>query len=99
MEIIKNLNNGELTVVLKGELNTLTSMDLERELKNSLDGVVLLTFDFKDLSYITSAGLRILQLCQNAMDDQGGKLVIKNVNAEIKEVFDITGFNEILDIK
>lgn len=97
MEIIKNLNNDELTIELIGRLDTTTSPMLEAELKDSLNDVKTLSFDFKGLEYISSAGLRVLLAAQKVMNRQG-KMTIANANEEIKEVFDITGFSDILTI-
>lgn len=98
MEIIKNQNGKELTIELKGRLDTTTSPELEAELKSSLNDVEKLVFDFANLEYISSAGLRVLLAAQKVMNKQG-EMIILNANDEIKEVFDITGFTDILTIK
>lgn len=96
MKIDKNLNGSELTIKLEGRLDTVTSPELEKEL-GDLNEVNSLVFDFKNLDYISSAGLRVLLSCQKKMNIQG-TMVIKNVKSEIKDVFDMTGFSEILTI-
>lgn len=98
MEIIKNLNGNKLDLALEGRLDTTTAPMLEAEFKNSLDGAEELTLDFAKLEYISSAGLRVLLAAQKAMNKQG-KMVIKNVNSDVMEVFEITGFTDILTIE
>lgn len=96
---IEKLENGkELTMLLTGRLDTTTASQLEGELKNGLDGVESLVLDFKELEYLSSAGLRILLAAQKTMNKQG-KMVIRNVNEVIQEVFEVTGFADILTIE
>ena len=96
MDIIKNANGEALEVVLKGRLDTTTAPELEAALE--LDGITDLVLDFEGLEYISSAGLRVILAAQKKMSAQG-KMVIKNVNDTIKEVFEITGFIDILTIE
>lgn len=98
MEIVKNKNGEGLEVLLKGRLDTTTAPSLEEALKGELDGINGLTLDCKELEYISSAGLRVLLGTHKAMKDNGG-LVITNVCEDIMEVFEITGFSDILTIK
>ena len=98
MEIIKNLDGSKLTVALSGRLDTTTSPMLEAELKTALDDVNELIFDFAKLDYISSAGLRVLLSTQKTMAKKG-TFVIKNVHPDIMEVFEITGFSDILTIE
>lgn len=98
MKISKTLDNDELTLAISGELNTTTYQELEDVVKNSLNGIKKLVFDFKELEYISSAGLRVLLVSKKLMDQQG-KLVVKNANSSVKEIFDITGFTNILDFE
>ena len=97
MTITKEFNEGLLNVALEGRLDTTTAPELEAELKD-LAGVTSLVFNFEDLEYISSAGLRVLLGAQKIMSKQGG-MVIKNVNDTIMEVFEITGFADILTIE
>ena len=97
MEIIKNADGGKLNIALKGRLDTTTAPQLETELSNGLDGVTELHIDMKDLEYISSAGLRVLLAAQKVMNKQG-TMDISNVNDTIREVFEITGFVDILTI-
>ncbi|MBQ0036639.1 MAG: STAS domain-containing protein [Firmicutes bacterium] len=98
MEINKTIEGDSLIIALTGRLDTTTAPELETELKSSIEGVKTLTLDFANLEYISSAGLRVLLAAQKIMNTQGEMSVI-NVNDEIKEVFDITGFNDILTVK
>ena len=97
MTINKNLEGTKLEIVLEGRLDTTTSPMLETELKRALDGITELTFNFEKLEYISSAGLRILLAAQKRMSKQGS-MVVKNVNEVIAEVFEVTGFSDILTI-
>lgn len=97
MTISKNLEGEKLTILLDGRLDTTTSPALEAELKDALTGITELVFDFEKLEYISSAGLRILLANQKIMNKQGS-MVIKNVNEVIAEVFEVTGFADILTI-
>lgn len=97
MTISKNLEGKKLTILLEGRLDTTTSPALEAELKDALTGITELVFDFEKLEYISSAGLRILLANQKIMNKQGS-MVIKNVNEVIAEVFEVTGFADILTV-
>ncbi len=97
MTINKNLEGTKLEILLEGRLDTTTSPMLETELKQALDGITELTFNFEKLEYISSAGLRILLATQKRMSKQGS-MVVKNVNEVIAEVFEVTGFSDILTI-
>ena len=98
MTITKKVEGQGLEILLKGRLDTTTSPELEAELAGSIDGVKDLVFDLADLEYISSAGLRILLGAQKKMNTQGS-MKIKNVCSEIMEVFEITGFTDILTIE
>lgn len=98
MQINKTIDNDSLTIALEGRLDTLTAPQLDAEIQGKLDGVKSLTFDFKKLDYISSAGLRILLMAQKIMNKQGS-MVVKNASSEIKEIFEVTGFCDILTIK
>jgi len=98
MTISKNLNGSALTLSLEGRLDTTTAPQLDAEVQNSLGGVTELVLDFANLEYISSAGLRVLLSAQKVMNKQGS-MVIRNVNETIAEVFNITGFNDVLTIE
>lgn len=98
MTITKAVNGTELNLALEGRLDTTTAPMLEEELNASTDGITVLVFDFAKLEYISSAGLRILLAMQKKMNKQG-KMIIRNVCEDIMEVFEITGFGDILTIE
>ena len=98
MNISKQLDNGCLTLVLQGRLDTTTAPLFEQELQNDLDGVSMLRLDFEQLAYLSSAGLRVILETQRRMNQQGS-MVICHVNDTIKEVFDITGFSALLTVE
>ncbi len=98
MTITKTLNEKELVIGLEGRLDTTTSPELESELAQSLEGVETLIFDLRGLEYISSAGLRVLLSSQKKMSQQGG-MKVRNVNEDIMDIFDITGFTEVLTIE
>ena len=96
LNITKNINETELTVALTGRLDTTTAPELEKELKASLDGVTALIIDMTALDYISSAGLRVLLSAQKIMNKQGE---MKVVGETIMEIFEVTGFSDILTIE
>ena len=98
LNITKNTNASELTVSLTGRLDTTTAPELEKELKASLDGVTALTIDMAALEYISSAGLRVLLSAQKTMNKQGEMKVV-HVGETIMEIFEVTGFSDILSIE
>ena len=98
MTINKNLEGSKQTLSLEGRLDTVTAPALEAELKQSLNDVAELAFDFSKLEYISSAGLRVLLAAQKTMNKQGS-MVIRHVNESIMEVFEVTGFIDILSIE
>ena len=98
MTIEKNLNGTEMTVTIVGRLDTTTAPQLEAELKQSMNGVEKLVLDFAALEYLSSAGLRVLLALQKVMNKQG-EMIIKNVNETINEIFEVTGFIDILTIE
>ena len=98
MTINKKTEGEMLTIALSGRLATTSSPALEAELKKSVSGVKELIFDFSEVEYISSAGLRILLAAQKVMNRQGSMKLI-GVNADGMEVFEITGFSDILTIE
>ena len=98
MTIEKTLCGTELTVTLAGRLDTTTAPVLEAELKAALPGVEALTLDFEKLDYLSSAGLRVLLAAQKVMNRQGS-MVVRHVNETIAEIFDVTGFCDILTVE
>ena len=98
MTIEKNLNGTELTVTIVGRLDTTTAPELEASLKESFAGVEKLTLDFAGLEYLSSAGLRVLLSAQKTMNKQG-EMVVRGINETIAEIFEVTGFCDILTIE
>lgn len=98
MTITKNRTGNKLEIVLEGRLDTTTAPQLETELKEEISDVEELRLDFSDLAYISSAGLRVLLSAQKIMNRQGS-MVICNVNEDVMDVFDVTGFIDILTIE
>lgn len=98
MTIDKNVNGSELTMKLTGRLDTTTAPMLEADLKQSISGVEKLIFDFTELEYLSSAGLRVLLSAQKVMNKQG-EMIVRNVNDTIAEIFEVTGFADILTIE
>ncbi len=98
MDIFKHENGNELVITLKGHLDTATAPQLETELKESIENRAALTLDFAGIDYISSAGLRVLLSAQKIMNKQG-KMTLKNVCAAVMEIFELTGFSDILNIE
>ena len=98
MTIEKKQDGTMLTLSVKGRLDTTTSPQLEAELRQGLNGVSDLVFDFSDLEYISSAGLRVLLSAQKTMNTQG-TMVIRKVNSVVMDVFEVTGFSDFLTIE
>ncbi len=98
MNIKKTREGNTMTIALEGRLDTTTAPVLEEELKKEISGVEELYFDFQALDYISSAGLRVLLSAQKTMNKQG-KMVIKNANEDVMEIFEVTGFVDILSIE
>ena len=98
MKITETRNEGTLTLALEGRLDTTTAPELEQATKDKLEGVTELILDLAGLEYISSAGLRILLSLQKAMNRLGSMKVI-HVNEIVSEVFDVTGFSDILTIE
>ena len=97
MTINKTQNGTALTVAIEGRLDTMTAPKLEAELKGSLNGITALTMDLSTLDYISSAGLRVLLSAQKIMNKQG-EMKVTGANETVQDVFDVTGFSDILNI-
>ena len=98
MTIEKKINGEALTLIVSGRLDTQTAPELEKELDSVLADIKELTFEFANLEYVSSAGLRVILKAQKAMNAQGS-MKLTGVNDSIMEVFDITGFLDILTIE
>ncbi|MBQ8913182.1 MAG: STAS domain-containing protein [Lachnospiraceae bacterium] len=98
LNIEKKENGKELEIILDGRLDTTTAPDLEKSVKESIEGVENLIYNFEKLEYISSAGLRVLLSSQKIMNKQGS-MVVKGSSDEVKEIFEVTGFSDILNIE
>ncbi len=99
MNIITEKKDSKLDIRLEGRLDTTTAPELDKEIMANLDGVKDLTLDFSDLMYISSAGLRVILSCQKKMNAAAGRMVIKNANELVMEIFETTGLTDILTIE
>ena len=98
LKITRYTEGNKVNIVLEGRLDSVTSPDLEKELVSVMSGgITSVTFDFAKLDYITSAGLRLLLSLQQNLEDNG-ELKLLHVNKDIMEIFEMTGFSEILTI-
>ena len=98
MNIEKIVDGKKLTIALTGRMDTTTAPELDAELKQSVSGIKELVLDFAGLEYLSSAGLRLLLAAQKVMNRQGS-MVVKNVNETIMEIFEVTGFVDVLTIE
>ena len=98
MKIEKTQEGTKLTIALEGRLDTMTAPELDQELKVGLDGITNLEIDMAKLEYVSSAGLRVLLSAQKVMNKQGD-MIVKNASEQIMEVFEVTGFTDILTIQ
>ncbi|MCR4779504.1 MAG: STAS domain-containing protein [Ruminiclostridium sp.] len=98
MNINKTLNGSNLTIAIDGRLDTTTSPQLETEIKQSVEGIKSLVIDISQLEYISSAGLRVLLSAQKIMNKQG-EMTVRGANEAIMEIFDVTGFVDLLNIE
>lgn len=98
MEITKTVEEKKLTMAVAGRLDTTTAPELDAAIRESLEGIEELVLDFSDLEYISSAGLRVLLATQKSMQTQG-TMIVKGVNEIVMEVFEVTGFCDILNIE
>ena len=98
LSIKKTITDKSAVFALAGRLDTVTAPDLEQAFKESLSGITDLTLDFENLEYISSAGLRVLLAAHKTMSAQGSMKLV-NINEIVQEVFDVTGFTDILTIE
>lgn len=98
MEVTKNQTDDKLTVSIKGDIDSLTSTELDQELQGSLEGINDLTFDMQGVEYISSAGLRVILKAYKSVKEHGQMKII-NVNETVKLIFKSTGLGEKLDIR
>ena len=96
MKIEMTKDSGKLTAKITGSIDTVTAPELEKELKSQWDNVTELILDFTAVDYISSAGLRVMMSADQRMTDADGKMSIRNANDDVKEVFEMTGFDDLL---
>lgn len=99
MDIEKSFDDNDLTVNVEGRIDTITSQELESSLNEEIENITSLTLDFTKLEYISSAGLRVLIATQKKLNQNDIPMTITNVNETIKEIFRMSGFDKILEIK
>lgn len=99
MTIEKNLDGSTLTIALFGRLDTSSAPELEKTISGSVEGVLDLVLDFKEIEYISSAGLRTILAAQKMMEKKDGTLVVRKVSETVQEIFDVTGFSSIITIE
>ena len=99
MDIEKKFDERDLTVGVEGRIDTITSQELEKSLDEEIGNITSLTLDFTKLEYISSAGLRVLIATQKKLKETDTPMTITNVNETIKEIFRMSGFDKILEIK
>ena len=96
MTITKKQEGSHLRIALEGRLDTTTAPELKKELEQLPKDVETLTFDFANLEYVSSAGLRVLLLARRALGEKAVK--VENANELVQEVFSVTGFSDLIDL-
>lgn len=99
LNIKRSEENEAASFALEGRLDTVTAVELEKAIQQTLPGVKAVTLDFEKLDYISSAGLRVLLSAQKQMNAKGGEMKLRRVNETILEIFAVTGFSDILTIE
>lgn len=99
MEVIKNIDGDVLNVKIVGRLDAVTSAQFDKSMLESIEGVKKIVMDFQELEYVASAGLRSLMMVQKKIEQKDGSMIIRNVQAQVMEVLDMTGFDEILTVE
>jgi anti-sigma B factor antagonist len=98
MEIVKTVSEGKTVLSLAGKLTATTAQEFSTAVEKALEASNALVLDFKDLSYLASAGLRVLVAAQKKLSASEGSLSLLNVRREVMDVFEVTGLDEVLDI-
>ena len=99
MDMTWKIEGESLYIGLSGRMDTLNAMDLDKKMNALPDGIKNIFFDFDGLTYITSAGLRVLFAAQEYTEDKGGKMVVRNVSSEVLEILETTGFRDYINIE
>ncbi len=99
MEVKFDKQDSNLTVVISGNIDTVTAPELDSELQENLAGIKNLILDFAAVDYISSAGLRVILMTNQLMEDADGEMTVKNVNDDVRDVFEMTGFDSLLNLE
>ena len=99
MEVKFNKQDSNLTVVISGNIDTVTAPELDAKLQENIAGVKDIVLDFAAVDYISSAGLRVILMTNQLMEDVDGNMTIKNVNEDVRDVFEMTGFDSLLNLE
>ena len=94
-----NKQDTTLTVVISGNIDTVTAPELDSQLQDNLSGIKDLILDFAAVDYISSAGLRVILMANQQMEDVDGNMTVKNVNEDVRDVFEMTGFDSLLNLE
>ena len=98
MEVKFNKQDTTLTVVISGNIDTVTAPELDSQLQENLSGIKDLVLDFAAVDYISSAGLRVILMANQQLEDADGTMTIKNANDDVRDVFEMTGFDSLLNL-
>ena len=99
MEVKFNKQDSSLTVTISGNIDTVTAPELDSKLQENISDVKDLVLDFAAVDYISSAGLRVILMANQQLEDVDGNLTIKNVNEDVRDVFEMTGFDSLLNLE
>ena len=99
MEVKFNKQDSTLTVAISGNIDTVTAPELDTKLQENLSGIKDLILDFAAVDYISSAGLRVILMANQQLEDADGTMTIKNVNDDVRDVFEMTGFDSLLNLE
>jgi anti-sigma B factor antagonist len=98
MEVKFNKQDSTLTVAISGNIDTVTAPELDSQLQENLSGIKDLILDFAAVDYISSAGLRVILMANQQLEDADGTMTIKNANDDVRDVFEMTGFDSLLNL-
>ena len=99
MEVKFNKQDSNLTVIISGNIDTVTAPELDAKLQENIAGVKDIVLDFAAVDYISSAGLRVILMTNQLMEDVDGNMTVKNVNEDVRDVFEMTGFDSLLNLE
>ena len=99
MEVKFNKQDSTLTVAISGNIDTVTAPELDAKIQENLSGIKDLILDFAAVDYISSAGLRVILMANQQMEDVDGNMTVKNVNEDVRDVFEMTGFDSLLNLE